>query len=52
MGVPLGSWGPFLWALPHILDIDGRRYVAPSPTPGFPLGWMLFSNVSSAFSEG
>lgn len=38
--------------LPHTLDIDGRRNVAPSPTPGFPLSWMLFFNVSSVFSEG
>lgn len=50
-GAPLGSGGPFLWALAHTLDIDGKRDVAPSPTPGFPLDWMLLSNVSSAFSE-
>lgn len=36
----------------HTLDIDEKRDVAPSPTPGFPLGWMLLSNVSSASSEG
>lgn len=37
---------------PHTLDIDGRRYIAPSPTRGVPVGWTLFSNVSSASSEG
>lgn len=31
---------------PHTLEIDGRRDVAPSPTPGFSLGWMLLSTVS------
>lgn len=36
----------------HTLEIDGRRHVAPSPTPGSSLGWMLLSNVSSASSEG
>ena len=46
------GWGTaWLWALAHTLDIDGKRDVAPSPTPGFPLDWMLLSNVSSAFSE-
>lgn len=38
--------------LAHTVDIDEKRDVAPSPTPGFPLDWMLLSNVSSAFSEG
>lgn len=40
-GAPLGSWVP-----PHTLEIDGRRDVAPSPTPGCLLGWMLLSTVS------
>lgn len=51
-GAPLGSGAPFLWLLAHTLDTDGKRDIAPSPTPGFPLDWMLLSNVSSAFSEG
>lgn len=47
-----GGGAPLLWLLAHTLDTDGKRDVAPSPTPGFPLDWMLLSNVSSAFSEG
>lgn len=37
-GAPLGAGAPFLWALTHTSDIDGKRDVAPSPTPGFPTG--------------
>lgn len=48
----VGGGAPLLWLLAHTLDTDGKRDVAPSPTPGFPLDWMLLSNVSSAFSEG
>lgn len=36
-GHPRRLSGAILWVLPHILDIDGKGDVAPSPTPGFPL---------------